>query len=42
MNVMIKHIVEIAGGIVVGNLAGDALNKVVKVTKEKVKNSKKG
>ena len=42
MNVMIKHVVEIAGGIVVGKLAADTLNKVVKVAKEKVKNSKKG
>ena len=42
MNVMVKHIVEIAGGLVVGSLASDALNKVIKVTAEKVKNSKKG
>lgn len=42
MNAMVKHIVEIAGGIVVGSLASDALNKVVKVAAEKVKTSKKG
>lgn len=42
MNVMVKHIVEIAGGLVVGDLASKALDKVIEVAKEKVKNSKKG
>ena len=42
MNVMVKHMIEIAGGLVVGSLTSDALNKVIKVAAEKVKNSKKG
>lgn len=42
MNVIVKHMVEIAVGVFVGNLAGDGVNKVVKVVTEKVKNSKKG
>lgn len=42
MNVIVKHVVEIAAGVLVGNLAGDGVNKVVKVVAEKVKNSKKG
>ena len=41
MNVMVKHMVEIAGGIVIGSLAGDALNGLVKVTKKVVKKAKK-
>lgn len=41
MNVMVKHIIEIAGGLVVGNLAGNVVNKVGKVAKEKVKKVKK-
>lgn len=45
MNVMVKHIVEIAGGLVLGSLASDAVNKVGKVAAKqikKVKASKKG
>ena len=42
MNVMVKHMIEIAGGLVLGSLAGDAVNKISKVVKEKVKTSKKG
>ena len=42
MNVILKHIVEIAGGLVLGGLTSDAVNKVVDVAKKKVANSKKG
>ena len=42
MNVIVKHIIEIAGGLVVGGLASDAVNKVVDIAKKKVVNSKKG
>lgn len=41
MNVMIKHMVEIAGGLVVGSLASDGLNKAIKIVAKKVKDSKK-
>lgn len=41
MNVMMKHVIEIAGGLVVGGLVSDALNGVVNVTKKAIKNSKK-
>lgn len=41
MNVMVKHIVEIAGGLVLGGLASDALNKAVEASKKAVKNIKK-
>lgn len=41
MNVIVKHIVEIAGGLVVGGLMSDAVNKVVDVSKKAVKNHKK-
>ena len=33
MNVNVKHMIEIAGGIVIGVLASDAVNEVVKITK---------
>lgn len=45
MNVMLKRMVEIAGGLVIGGLASDALNGVGKVAKKvinNVKNKKKG
>lgn len=42
MNVVVKHIIEIAGGLVLGGLTSDAVNKVVEVAKKKVVNSKKG
>jgi hypothetical protein len=42
MNVVVKHVIEIAAGLVVGSLASDALNKVVKVANDKVKKVKKG
>lgn len=41
MNVMVKHIVEIAGGLVLGALASDGLNKAVEVSKKVVKKAKK-
>lgn len=40
MNVMLKHMVEIAGGLVLGGLASDGVNKVVEVSKKVVKNVK--
>lgn len=40
MNVMVKHIVEIAGGLVLGGLASDGLDKVVNVSKKVVGNYK--
>lgn len=40
MNVIVKHIVEIAVGIAIGNLAGDAANKVVDATKTAIVNHK--
>lgn len=45
MNVIVKHMVEIAGGLVLGGLASDALNKAVEVSKKvavKVAEKKKG
>jgi hypothetical protein len=41
MNVILKHMVEIAGGLVLGGLASDGVNKIVKVATEAVKNHKK-
>lgn len=40
MNVMVKHIIEIAGGLVVGGLMSDAVNKATNVSKKVVKNLK--
>lgn len=37
MKVNVIHMVEIAGGLLIGNLAIRAVNAVVKVTKEQVK-----
>lgn len=36
MKINVKHVVEIAGGLLVGSLASDALNGVVKVVKKQV------
>lgn len=33
MNVNVKHVVEIAGGLFIGALASDAVTEVVKITK---------
>lgn len=41
MNVIVRRMVEIAGGLVLGNLAYDATNKAIKVSKKVVKNIKK-
>lgn len=40
MNAMVKHVVEIAGGLVLGALASDAVNKVGKVAAERIKKVK--
>lgn len=40
MNVIVKHIVEIAGGLVVGGLASDAVNKAIDISKKVVTNLK--
>lgn len=40
MKVNVKHVVEIAGGLVIGSLASDAVNGVVNFTKNKVKKVK--
>lgn len=40
MNVNVKHIVEIAVGITIGTLTYDAVDKVIKVTKNMVVNHK--
>ena len=37
---MVKHIVEIAGGLVLGGLASDAVNGVGKIVKRVVNNKK--
>lgn len=41
MNVMVKHIIEIAGGLVLGGLMSDGVDKVIEVSKKVVKNAKK-
>lgn len=41
MNVIIKGIVQIAGGLVLGGLMSDALDKAVEVSKKVVENHKK-
>lgn len=41
MKVNVKHIIEIAGGLVVGALMSDALNGAINVSKKVVKNIKK-
>ncbi len=41
MNVMLKHIIEIAGGLVVGGLMSDAVDKVVEASKKVIENRKK-
>ena len=40
MNVMVKHIIEIAGGLLVGGLMSDAVDKAVDVSKKVVNNYK--
>lgn len=41
MNVMVKHIIEIAGGLVLGGLMSDGVDKVIEVSKKVVENAKK-
>jgi hypothetical protein len=36
MKVNVKHIVEIAGGLIVGSLLHDAVNVVIEATKKQV------
>lgn len=40
MRVNVKHIIEIAGGLFIGSLMSDAVDKVIEVSKEAVKNIK--
>lgn len=40
MNAVLKHMVEIAGGLVLGGLASDGLNKAIEVSKKVVKDAK--
>lgn len=40
MKLSVKHVCEIALGLVVGSLAGEAVNKVTEIVKEQVKNLK--
>lgn len=40
MKVNMKHVVEIAGGLLIGGLASDVVNGVVNLTKKKVKDIK--
>lgn len=37
MKINVKHVVEIAGGLLVGSLVGEAFNGVAKVIKKQVK-----
>lgn len=41
MNVIVKCVVEIAGGVVIGCLVSDAVNGAIKLTKDKVVKIKK-
>lgn len=40
MNAVVKHMVEIAGGIVLGGLASNGVDKAIEVSKKVVKNIK--
>lgn len=40
MNAIVKHIVEIAGGLVVGGLASDAVDKLIDVSKKAIQKAK--
>lgn len=40
MNVIVKHMIEIAGGLVLGGLMSDAVDKGVEVSKKVVKKIK--
>ena len=41
MNVIVKRIIEIAGGLVLGGLMSDGVDKAVEVSKKVVKKAKK-
>ena len=41
MKVNVKHIVEIAGGLIIGGLLSDTVNVVVDVAKKQVKKAQK-
>ena len=41
MNAMVKRIIEIAGGLLVGGLLSEAVDKAVDVSKKVVENRKK-
>lgn len=41
MKVSVKHIIEIAGGLVVGGLMSDVVDEIIKVSKKAVKNLSK-
>lgn len=40
MRINLKHVVEIAGGLVIGALASDAVDGIIKIIKEAVVNAK--
>ena len=40
MNVMLKRVIEIAGGLVVGSLLNNAVNKAIEVSKKAVEKYK--
>lgn len=40
MNIIVKHVIEITGGLLVGGLLSDAVNKGVEVSKKAVKKRK--
>ena len=42
MKIVAKHIVEIAGGLVLGGLMSDVVDKAIEVSKKAVKKAKKG
>lgn len=41
MKVNVKNIVEIAGGLVIGSLLGEAVNGIVNITKKQIKKAQK-
>lgn len=41
MKVNVKHFVEIVGGVVVGSLAAEAVDKIIEVAKKQVKKAQK-
>ena len=40
MKVKLGHVIEIAGGLVIGSLVADAVNGAVKLTKKAIEKSK--